>query len=204
MFGFEDRTRALLAAIWRHGSISAAAHGLGMDTSNARRHLRTAESRLGETLVASRRGGRDGRNTALTPAAKRLLRLDTLRGVARAYDEEAGTTPVHVGRRVLLAAGRHPEGPVEVHIPPESVTLRRAGPRRPSSARNEIPVRVEAVRPEGEGTYRLTLGAGELRLEALVVRGAMRDLRVREGSRLVAVVKAVAVRLQPVAVDGSR
>lgn len=197
MFGFDARTRALLAEVARQGNVSAAARAVGMDASNARRHLRVAEARAGSTLVRARRGGSDGMNAALTSAGRARLVAGTLRGVALAYDPRGGVTPVRVGRRVVYVAGPHPAGPVALQVPPESVALRRPGPRAHGSQRNEIPVRVEGVREQAEGTFLVRLAAGELALDSLVTRGALAELRIRRGSRLVAVVKAVAVRLTP-------
>lgn len=195
MFSFDDRTRALLAAIARHGSLAAGAHAVGMDTSNARRHLVAAKRRAGPPLVVSRRGGSDGRNTRLTAAGRRRLAAVGLTGVAGAFDAHAGVTPVRVGRRTLFVAGRVPMGAVGVQVPPEAVVLHR----RPSagSARNEIPMRVVGVSPVAEGVYRVRLGAGSLQLESRVTRGALDELGIRKGSRLVASIKAVAVRVDP-------
>lgn len=197
MFGFDDRTRALLEAVQRLGNVSAAAVSLGMDPSNAHRHLRAAERRMGARLVHSRRGGRGGRNARLAPAAKRMLRVDALRGVALPYDAAEGVTPIRVGRRVLFAAGPHPQGPVQVVVPPESIAIRRPGKGQEGSPRNVLPARVLDVRPSGEGTFVVRLAAGEMRLESLVVRGALAALRLRPGSRVVAIVKAVALRVLP-------
>lgn len=194
MFGFDDRTRALLAAIRRAGNVAAAARALGLDPSNARRHLRTAEARAGARLVQARHGGRGGRNARLTPAALAWLGERRARGVALAYDEEEGVTPVSIGKRTLFAAGRHPEGPVVVAVDPAAVSLSRAPPGG-TSVRNHLRVVVERIVPISEGTYEVRLVAGALRLRAHVTRGAMRDLRLREGSRVVAGVKATAVRL---------
>lgn len=193
MLGFDDRTRALLLAVWREGNVAAAARRVGLDPANAHRHLRTAQRRHGAPLVDAWRGGRGGRNARLTPAGRRLLEPSALRGVAGEYEEENGVTPVRVGARVLAVARRLAPGPVELRIPAEAVALERASGAGAGSARNRIPMRVDAVREAGEGTYRVALVGGALRLESLVVRGAVREMRLRPGSRVVAVVKAVAI-----------
>lgn len=126
-----------------------------------------------------------------------MLRVDALRGVALPYDAHEGVTPIRVGRRVLFAAGPHPSGPVHVVVPPESVALRRPGRGGKGSPRNVLPARVVDVRPSGEGTFVVRLAAGEMRLESLIVRGALAALRLRPGSRVLAVVKAVALRVLP-------
>lgn len=197
MLGFEDRTRAILFALWREGNVAAAARAVGLDASNARRHLRTAERRAGVRLVEARRGGRGGRNARLTGAGRAWLRLGALSGVVGEYDEAEGVTPVRVGRRVLHVAGRRPPGPAEVRVPAAAVALERPGARGEGSPRNRIPMRVDRIVAEGEGTFRVALVAGALRLESLVVRGAVRDLRLRRGSRVVAIVKAVAIEVAP-------
>lgn len=193
MFGFDDRTRALLSAVAREGNVAAAARSLGLDPSNANRHLRTAARRAGRPLVVARRGGKDGRNARLTPDARRLVDLAGLRGDALEYDAERGVTPVRVGARELAVAGRVPRGPVALRIPPEAVVLERAPVAGAASPRNRIPMRVASIAERGEGTYLVRLVAGALAFESLVVRGALRELRLRRGSRVFAVVKAVAI-----------
>ena len=197
MFAFDDRTRALLTAIRRAGSIAAAARALGMDASNARRHLATAAERAGAPLVAARRGGADRGRASLTPNGVRLLGVShgRLVGVAQAYDARAGVTPVRCGGRTLYAAGRIPEGPVELRIPPEHVVLARAAPD--SSARNALPAQVMTVTASEEGIYVIELQAGALRLASRVTRAARRELRLRPGSRVVAMLKATSLDIIP-------
>ncbi|HLE47622.1 MAG TPA: TOBE domain-containing protein [Candidatus Thermoplasmatota archaeon] len=193
MFNFEARTKALLRGVWRLGSVSAAAANIGMDAANAGRHLRTAERRLGVRLLDRHRGGR-GANAALTVAGRRYLDLAALRGVALGYDPDGGTTPIRVGGRTLFVAGLVAAGPVDVELKRESVALER-GPIRPgaSSVRNRFPVRVERIVQTRDGIYEVGLTSGSLRLESLVVRGALRDLRLRVGSRVFATIKAVSI-----------
>jgi molybdate transport repressor ModE-like protein/molybdopterin-binding protein len=193
-FRFEDRTRELLRGVWLQGTISAAAARIGMDPGNAVRHLRTAERRAGVPLVERRRGGRGGRNARLTRQARRFLEAATRIGTALAYDEDEGVTPVRIGGRILYAGGVVAAGPVDVEIRPESVALERSlGPRTRTSVRNRFPARVERVEPAADGVFRLELSAGALRLESLVVQGALRDLRLRVGSRVYATIKAVSI-----------
>jgi molybdopterin-binding protein len=188
VFSFDARTRALLDAVARLESVSAAARSLGMDPSNAHRHLRTAAARAGAPLV--RRAG-NGARVLRPPEPGALV------GRALAYDADEGTTPVVVGgRRTLHVAGRVPEGPVTLAFRPQDVTLVREA--RPSSARNRVPGRVARLREAGEGTWLVDVAAGGLAIPALVTRGARRELRLREGSRVVAVLKATAIRAEPV------
>ncbi len=62
-------------------------------------------------------------------------------------------------------------------------------------------MRVESIRDEAEGILRVRLAAGSLKLDALIVRGAQRELGLRPGTKVVAVVKAVAIELAPLAPD---
>lgn len=193
MHGFDDRTRALLEGIARTGSVAAAARLVGMDPSNARRHLRTAEARAGAALVQARRGGAARGAAWLTRAGRaRLGPGARLTGRALAFEPDAGTTPVLVGRRVLHVAGRVREGPVELRVRPEDVLLARRWTE--TSARNALRGSVASVRPAAEGTFLVDVAAGALRVQALVTRGALRELRLKEGSRVVAAVKATALR----------
>jgi molybdopterin-binding protein len=60
-------------------------------------------------------------------------------------------------------------------------------------------MRVDRIWAEGNGVLRVRLAAGALALEALIVRGAQRELRLRAGSRVDAIVKATAIQLAPIA-----
>jgi len=197
MLTFEERTRAILDAVARLGSFSAAGRSLGLDAANARRHVRTAEERAGVALVEARRGGRGGRNATLTSAGRRLLGRRGLGGRVVGYDEGQGVSEVRVGAQPLFVAGEHAAGPVEVVVPPESVVLEASPPQGARSPRNAIPMRVEAIRPERDGVWRVRLARGALKLDALVVTGALRDLALRPGRRVHATVKAVAIRVRP-------
>lgn len=199
MFAFEDRTRALLSGVEALGSVSAAARTIGMDASNAHRHLQTAEARLGRALVRRARGGAAGGSAELTRAGRRLVAgADGAPGVLAevgAYDAREGTTRVEAAGRVLHAAGRHAPGWATLVVRGEDVALSRARPDAAASARNALDARVEALAPSGEGVFRARLAAGRLRLDATLTRGAVRALRLRVGSRVVASVKASALRL---------
>lgn len=190
MFSFDARTHALLDAIGRLGSVSAAARVMGLDASNAHRHLRAAEARAGARLVERRQGS--ARSLLTRAARSRLGGSNGLAGCALAFDPAEGTTPVVISRRVLHVAGRLPEGAVALHLRPEDVTLTRSAPA--SSARNAFAGRVVTLREdEREGTWRADVACGGLSLQALITRGAIRDLRLRPGSRVFAVVKATAL-----------
>ncbi|MHB8604105.1 MAG: TOBE domain-containing protein [Thermoplasmatota archaeon] len=106
---------------------------------------------------------------------------------------------VRVSSRTILVAGLHPEGLAEVVVPPHAVLLERSSAAPPvvRSPRNAIRMRVEAIAEEREGVLRVRLAAGALKLESLIVRGAQRELRLRPGSQVTAVIKAVAISLVP-------
>jgi len=197
MFSFDERTRALLDAVTRLGSVSAAARSMGLDASNAHRHLRAAEARAGTRLVERRQGSA---RSHITRAARSRIGAGSrgLTGRALAFDAAEGTTPVVISRRMLHVAGRLPEGAVTLHVRPEDVTLTRTAPA--TSARNALPGHVVTLHEEErEGTWRVDIACGGLRVTALITRGALRELRLRPGSRVVAVVKATA--LHPIARD---
>lgn len=63
----------LLDAIYKKGSLSAAAESLGISYRKAWGDLRKAESVLGIRFLERRRGGSDGGESVLTPAGKRWL-----------------------------------------------------------------------------------------------------------------------------------
>lgn len=195
MFGFDQRTLALLAAVRRAGTISGGAALLGLDASNARRHLLRAEERLGLGLVEAARGGATRGSARLTPAAARLLGGKGKLCTVGTYDALEGVTEVRTAGLSLWAAGRCPPGAAWLEVRPEDVVLQRE--RAASSARNALPARVLSLREEREGVVRVRLRAGPLRLDALVTKGALRELRLRPGSRVVASVKASALRVEP-------
>lgn len=59
----------LLEAVAQTGSISAAAEKLGVPYRIAWQKIREMEERLGEKLVSTQTGGREGGGTTLTPVA---------------------------------------------------------------------------------------------------------------------------------------
>ena len=63
----------ILEAIDRSGSISEAARGLGMSYYFVWSYLKRMEERLGESIVETRRGGRERGGARLTETGRRLL-----------------------------------------------------------------------------------------------------------------------------------
>jgi len=94
---------------------------------------------------------------------------------------------------VDIAELRHPN--VFVCIRAESVTLEQAAGANPTSARNHLPARIVSVIPEGP-LARVTLDCG-FPLTAVVTRRSGEELHLREGERVVAVVKATSIRVVP-------
>jgi len=64
----------LLKEIDKTGSIKKAAENLGISYKKAWEYLRAMENRLGKKLVETRKGGKSGGGSALTPYAKKLVK----------------------------------------------------------------------------------------------------------------------------------
>lgn len=82
---------ALLEAIDREGSISAAARALGMSYPRAWGLVEALDTALGEPAVSRAPGGRNGGGAALTPAGRSLI--SRYRAVEAAAQGEAGPPP---------------------------------------------------------------------------------------------------------------
>lgn len=66
---------SLLEGIDTHGSIRAACAGTGLSYRTCLNRLRQMERVIGHALVRTERGGRVGGGAALTPEARRLVRV---------------------------------------------------------------------------------------------------------------------------------
>src|SRR3712207_1243774 len=66
---------SLLEGIEAHGSIRAACAETGLSYRTCLNRLRQMERVIGHTLVRTERGGRVGGSAALTPEARRLVRV---------------------------------------------------------------------------------------------------------------------------------
>lgn len=64
----------LLSAVQATGSINSAAKEVGISYRRAWARIREMERLLGYSLIASKRGGRSGGGTILTPKAIRLMK----------------------------------------------------------------------------------------------------------------------------------
>jgi molybdate transport system ATP-binding protein len=110
-------------------------------------------------------------------------------------DGTNGLVTVQVGTaRMLVAQAGGTAQSVFVCIRAEDVVL-ETSPRGDVSARNQMTGRVTAIQPEG-GVVRVTVDCGFL-LNALITRPACDELRLTEGSRVAAAVKATAIHLIP-------
>ncbi len=72
VFGVGKAT--ILNQIQKTGSINKAAKELNMSYRHAWSYIKSAQERLGRTLVICTKGGVNGGNTKLTPYAKELLK----------------------------------------------------------------------------------------------------------------------------------
>ena len=107
--------------------------------------------------------------------------------------EGKGTFRFTTGRLALVAVGEYAGGACHAVIRGEDVVLSREDPG-PSSVRNVLRGLVLEVAPEG-ALARVTLDAEGTALVASVTAGALRDLALTSGMRVVASVKATAVHL---------
>ncbi|NOY90942.1 MAG: ATP-binding cassette domain-containing protein [Deltaproteobacteria bacterium] len=123
----------------------------------------------------------------------RALGVETLT-LGRIVTREAGLCRVRVGEAELLAVC--PEGAgeqVAVAIRAEDVALESASADSKGSARNRLEARVVGVDSE-DALLRVHLDCG-FALDALVTRLSAESLGVREGARLLAVIKTPAIKL---------
>lgn len=65
--------RILLEAVEKYGSINQAAKEINISSRKAWSYIRNMEERLGIQLVVRQAGGKNGRGTVLTPAARDFL-----------------------------------------------------------------------------------------------------------------------------------
>lgn len=122
----------------------------------------------------------------------------------RILSTEEGFAEIIVGGQLIYACTALLEGTdVLVGIRPEDVTLFEAVAELPhSSARNRIRMRVSGIERRGS-TDRISLTSNGLRLASSVSRASVRDLELREGSEVLALFKATAVRVAPASTASS-
>lgn len=120
----------------------------------------------------------------------------SLRGRIAAVSE--GIAEIAVEGAVLFACTDLPVGAdVLVGVRPEDITLFDASQALPpSSARNQLLMRVQAIEHRGS-TDRVSLVADGVRLAAAVSRASSRELGLAHDARTIASFKATAVRVAP-------
>jgi molybdopterin-binding protein len=126
-----------------------------------------------------------------------------LSGYIRSAQE--GIAEIIIGEQAVYGCTSLPQGAdVLVGIRPEDVTLFEAGLELPpSSARNQIRMRVDAIERRGN-TDRISLSSNGLRLASSVSRASVRDLGLAEGSEVLSLFKATAVRVASASTQGTR
>ncbi len=134
-----------------------------------------------------------GRPTDLATAS--IVGIETvLAGKIAAIEQ--GLASVRVGSTILTAlAPRQATGQVSICIRGEDVVLQATGHAESSSPRNRLEAVVRAWQAEGP-LVRVHLDCG-FALTALVTRPAWEELGLREGERVLALIKAPAIHLIP-------
>ena len=121
------------------------------------------------------------------------MKLNHFEVVVESCDKRDSHAWVRLGRTKLAARkwdGILPGQRIAIHIPPESVLLCEGHPGR-VSARNVLPGHVTSTRLI-PGGMRVDLDVGFV-LSAVITRAAAKELRIKRGSSLFALVKAVGV-----------
>jgi len=209
---------ALLAAVDREGSLSAAAAALDRSYSRAQKRVSALEGELGP-LVERTRGGADGGGSRLTEAGRDLLArfarvraafADTaetdaavLRGTVCERDGELATVETAVGDVTALLF--EDASDVQVAVRADAVTLHdatAAPDSDASSARNRFAGTVGAVdRRESVAVVDVRVeraSDGSATLPVLVTVDSLDRLALEPGREVVATFKATATRATPV------
>jgi molybdate transport system regulatory protein len=201
---------ALLHALGEERSVVAASRRIGISRDRAVYRIARLERAFGGPVVASERGGRRHGASQLTELGDRVMRggfdsvelidarpvapppsTNFLEGTYRRTPHPRVELGEGVSLRVAFAAD---EGePVALRLDPDSILVARRW--FPTSARNVLPVHIDAVLP-GPGPLGRTLRvrAGPARLRVTVTPETVRQLGLRTGSRVHLYVKATALR----------
>lgn len=174
--GLAGRGRiALLERIDALGSISRAAHDLGMSYRAAWEAIESMDNVAGEPLVERAPGGRGGGGSHLTDAGRQLIRV--FREAEAAH------------RRLTEQLAQ------EVRDPQRFLELARHIAFR-SSARNQFIATIQRL-PDESGLMHVALNLDDkLTLQASVTRAAIDALDLLPGSNVLALVKASAVSVR--------
>ncbi|WP_323675986.1 LysR family transcriptional regulator [Halorubellus sp. PRR65] len=219
----DERDVALLSAVDREGSLSAAADALGRSYSRAHKRVGALEDKLG-ALVERERGGEGGGGSRLTDDGRALLAryarvraafADTagtdvavLNGRVRDRDGEIATVATDVGevRALLFEAADD----VQVSVRADAVTLHDPADvtrANASSARNRFAGTVASVdRRESVALVEIAVpsagngddgATAERTLPVLVTLASVDRLALEPGRDVVATFKATATRATP-------
>lgn len=173
--GTADKRLEILRRVGEAGSISQAAREAGVSYKAAWQALDTLSNLAGAALVERAVGGAGGGGARLTPAGSALLQAAA--ELARVRDSVLAR----------LAAGTgHAAG---------ALSLR-------TSMRNQLPCTVLALRPGAPGVLAELGLPGGLGMQARITRESAQLLGLRKGLPVLALCKAAAVELAPVAKRG--
>jgi molybdate transport repressor ModE-like protein/molybdopterin-binding protein len=205
-----DTDVALLQTLARERSIVAASRRVGISRDRANYRLARLEEAFGGPVVTSARGGAAHGGTRLTALGDRIARhgfdsvelLDSrpiaspsrpnlLRGIYHRSAAPEVTLPD--GTRLRVAFDAEEGAAVTVLLDAEAILVARR--RFPSSARNVLSAKVEAVRGRADrlGTT-LHVRRGSLRLRVAVTDEPVRQLHLARGVPVWLYVKATALR----------
>lgn len=173
---------ALLRAVAEHGSITQAARAFGMSYKAAWDAIDTMNTRAGQPLVERAAGGRGGGSTRLTPHGQRLVaRYGELEAVHRRFLQGLEAAAADLDRPLSLLQVLNMQ----------------------TSARNQWPGEVMAVRAGAvNDELELALAGGE-RLKVLLTRGSRETLGLALHQPVLALIKAQAILLAT-GLDGQR
>lgn len=200
----------LLAAVGRGLSLAEACRQLGVSRDRGTYRVRRMSKATGSAVVGSRRGGVAHGVTMLTPAGRALLRQGAGASVPGTSEPGGAPAVLHgtwsagppvqirvAGGLELAVAFVAEEGEnVRVGLDPESVLV--ALGRFPTSARNVLDGVVVRVARTGPGTGTISriveVRVGRSVIRASVTDGAIANLGLRRGRRVVLYLKATALR----------
>lgn len=166
------RDLRLLEALEAHGSINAAAEAAGMGYRSAWNRIERIANLSTVPLLERRTGGHRGGGTRLTPAGQRLLAA---------------------WRRLAEEQARLDETAPDADA--EALALTRRLALR-TSARNQIFGQVTRIRSDAvEVEVCLTLADGSQEIASVVTSESLRELGIREGNGVHALIKASTVML---------
>ncbi|WP_435104817.1 TOBE domain-containing protein [Arhodomonas sp. AD133] len=164
----------LLEALDRHGSIKSAAHAAGIGYRSAWNRIERIANLSAVPLLERRTGGRHGGGTRLTDAGRQLLAA---------------------WRRLAAEQDRLAAEPATAGATGDAIALTRRLALR-TSARNQIYGQVTRIHAGAvEVEVCITLADGSQEIAAVVTAESLRELDIREGRGVHALIKASAVMI---------